>query len=263
MPLSAVCLNHAGSLDAREAAMSSLDFSILSASGVSRGDRAAFSAATRERGRLPLDDFGRCCHDSVPDRPNDVGDSCSDILPESVVTRGLIDDGVACLSRLVGVEMVMDFSGLMDRARSATSEFCQQLEMNDIGSGSRHEYAPARRAALSSLPLAISCSSCANRAASSRSRCSPNSRIFLTKSAGEISSCLFDSETDDMVANGTQLEIGSGVQSAKQLQVRMQPLSLSLSARLDTRARCFAQGHQVGLGRQSAPVGGLRAQECR
>jgi hypothetical protein len=82
-PLSAVCLNQDGSLEASDAAMSSLDFSVSSspgASGVARGERVAFSAVTSGSGRRPPEDLGRCCHDSVPLRANGVGDSLLDIV---------------------------------------------------------------------------------------------------------------------------------------------------------------------------------------
>jgi hypothetical protein len=119
-PLSAVCLNQDGSLEASDAAMSSLDFSVSSppgASGVARGERAEFSAATIERGRRPLEDLERCCHDNAPDRADGVGDSLPDIALDSRGARGLDVDGVACLSRLEGV-VTADFSGLIERARS-------------------------------------------------------------------------------------------------------------------------------------------------
>jgi hypothetical protein len=77
IPLSAVCLNQAGSLAANDSAICALEGSCPSSvdgsrSGVARGDRAAFSAAIMERGLRPLLDFGRCCHESVPDRDSDV-----------------------------------------------------------------------------------------------------------------------------------------------------------------------------------------------
>lgn len=218
-PLSAVCLNQDGSLEASDAAMSSLDFSVSSppgASGVARGERVAFSAATIESGRRPPEDLGRCCHESVPDRANGVGDSLLGIVLDSRGTRGLDEDGVgvgvACLSLLEGVVMA-DFSGLIERARSEVRSFelvhCVVVKTEDP---------PALLAALSSLPLAMSCSSWANRAASSLSRCSPSSRIFLTKSAGEMSSCLFGWEVEDMAS--AHVKLVAGRQSAKRLQLR-------------------------------------------
>lgn len=119
-PLSAVCLNQDGSLEPNDAAMSSLDFSISSspgASGVARGEREAFSAATSESGRRPPEDLGRCCHDSVPVRANGVGDSLLAIVFDSICARGLDEDGVTCLSLLEGV-VTAGFSGLIERARS-------------------------------------------------------------------------------------------------------------------------------------------------
>jgi len=212
MPLSAVCLNQDGSLEASDAAMSSLDFSV--SSGVARGERVAFSAATSESGRRPLEDLGRCCHDSVPDRAKGVGDSLLDIVLDSRGARGLDVGGVgvACLSLLEGVVMAA-FSGLIERARSETRSF--ELVYCEVG---KIEHSPALRAARSSLPLAMSCSSWANRAASSRSRCSPNSRIFLTKSAGEMSSCLSGSEVEDMAR--ARVNVVAERQFAKRLQLR-------------------------------------------
>jgi|SRR5215469_8055246 len=105
---------------------------------------------------------------------------------------------------------MVDFSGLIERARSEVRQF----KLAHCVDG-KTEDPPALRAALSSLPLAMSCSSWANRAASSLSRCSPNSRIFLTKSAGEISSCLFGSEVEDMAS--AQVKVLAGGQSAKRV----------------------------------------------
>lgn len=71
IPLSAVCLNHDGSLEPNASAICALDGSCPSVafdSGVPRGLRAAFSAASIDNGLRPLLDFGRCCHESVPER---------------------------------------------------------------------------------------------------------------------------------------------------------------------------------------------------
>jgi hypothetical protein len=70
-PLSAVCRNHAGSLEAKDCAISSRErvgSAVDVGSGVALGDRAAFSAATIEsgllRGRSGDWEFGRRCQDS-------------------------------------------------------------------------------------------------------------------------------------------------------------------------------------------------------
>lgn len=70
-PRSAVCLNHDGSLAAREAAIWSRDGSD---SPVEPGlELALLGGSTIDIGRLPPRDVGRrCCHDSVPDRASDV-----------------------------------------------------------------------------------------------------------------------------------------------------------------------------------------------
>jgi hypothetical protein len=224
IPLSAVCLNQDGSLEASDAAMSSLDFSVSSppeASGVARGERVAFSVATNESGLRPPEDLGRCCHDNVPDRDNGVGDSLLGIMLDSKGARGLDEDGVgvgvACRSLLEGVVMA-GFSGLIERARSEARRFmlahCIDGKVED---------SPALLAALSSLPLAISCSSWANRAASSRSLCSPNSRIFLTKSAGEMSSCLFGSEVEDMANAQVKVVVGDNSRNGHRVEPDLGP----------------------------------------
>lgn len=93
IPLSAVCLNHEGSLEPSASAICALDGSCPSSaafgSGVPRGLRAAFSAASIDNGLRPLLDFGRCCQESVPERDRvlaggDVGVS-SGILFASMV----------------------------------------------------------------------------------------------------------------------------------------------------------------------------------
>lgn len=71
-PRSAVCRNQEGSFEDRDLAIWSRDIvsSVLFAgSGVDRGERAAFSVAITDSGRVRTRsdacDLGRCCHDSV------------------------------------------------------------------------------------------------------------------------------------------------------------------------------------------------------
>jgi len=264
-PRSAVCLNQDGSLEASDVAMSSLDFSVSSspvASGVARGERVAFSAATSESGRLPPEDLGRCCHDSVPVRANGVGDSLLAIVLGSRGAWGLDDDddgvGVACLSLLEGV-VTTGFSGLIERARSGVTRFKSAYCVDG-----KTEDPPALRAALSSLPLAMSCSSWANRAASSRSRCSPNSRIFLMKSAGEMSSCSFGSEVEDMASAQVKMVAAGTIQETIcGFGTGLGPLSVGLVVGLldglESRHAWLmrAQGQRAGLGGNTALISAL------
>lgn len=120
MPRSAVCLNHEGSLEPNASAICALDGSCPSSvfgSGVPRGLRAAFSAASIDNGLRPLLDFGRCCHERVPERDSvlaggDIGVSSAILFASMVLDVG----DVICASELLtGAGL---FSGDRERVRS-------------------------------------------------------------------------------------------------------------------------------------------------
>ena len=100
-PLSAVCLNHDGSRDPRDAAIWSRDGST---SGVFVPDPLVLLPNdTIETGLLPAPlELGRCCHDSVPERARlDAlrAGRVEDVL-ESCDGAGLCDVGAVLLERL-------------------------------------------------------------------------------------------------------------------------------------------------------------------
>lgn len=120
-PLSAVCLNQFGSLEANDCAICVLESSGASSfagSGVARGERAAFSAASIERGLRPLLDLGRCCHERVPDRERGRDEP---LLLSAMMAVSEVCGGGAGLFLLSGGG-VDNFSGEMERARSARIE---------------------------------------------------------------------------------------------------------------------------------------------
>lgn len=131
MPLSAVCLNQEGSLEPNASAICALDGSCPSSavfgSGVPRGLLAAFSAASIDSGLRPLLDFGRCCHERVPERERvlvagDAGVS-SDIFFASMVWE---EGEEMSAGELLTTPAVLGaaglFSGERERERSGEAE---------------------------------------------------------------------------------------------------------------------------------------------
>jgi len=118
-PRSAVCRNQPGSFEANDSAIWVLDSSgasSLAGSGVARGERAAFSAASMDSGLRPLLDFGRCCHESVPERERGRGELL--LLSGIVSASGWeVDAGLFIRSGGGGVGDER-FSGERERARS-------------------------------------------------------------------------------------------------------------------------------------------------
>lgn len=127
IPLSAVCLNHEGSLEPSASAICALDGSCppsaVFGSGVPRGLLAAFSAASIESGLRPLLDFGRCCHESVPERDRvlaggDTGVSSAIFITSMVweEVKEMSTGDLVATPAVLGVAGL--FSGERERVRS-------------------------------------------------------------------------------------------------------------------------------------------------
>jgi hypothetical protein len=99
-------------------------------SGVPRGLRAAFSAASIDSGLRPLLDFGRCCHESVPERDKvlvggDVGVSSAIFFASMIWVEGeeMLAGELMIAPVVLGIGL---FSGERERVRSGEEESARQ-----------------------------------------------------------------------------------------------------------------------------------------